>query len=84
MPLAFSYRDSYPRRLQAPKCWFLAPSGARNQDFENPRLFFRCYSGFLFAIFGRASGQIFEKMQVLAPLGLATLVCSFRHDSASW
>ena len=25
------------RRLQAPKCWFLAPSGARNQHFENPR-----------------------------------------------
>ena len=28
------------RRLQAPKCWFLAPSGARNQHFENPRLQF--------------------------------------------
>ena len=28
------------RRLQAPKSWFLAPSGARNQDFENPRLEF--------------------------------------------
>ena len=26
------------RRLQAPKCWFLAPSGARNQRFENPQL----------------------------------------------
>ena len=28
------------RRLQAPKCWFLAPSGARNQHFENSRLEF--------------------------------------------
>ena len=28
----------------------------------------------LFAIFGRASGQIFKKMRVLAPLGLVTLV----------
>ena len=30
----------------------------------------------LFEIFGRASGQIFEKIRVLAPLGLVTLVGS--------
>ena len=36
--------------------------GARNQHFKiSGSFFFR--SGFLFAIFGRASGQIFEKIQ---------------------
>ena len=41
-------------------------------------------TGPLFAIFGRASGQILEKIRVLAPLGLVTLieahVIAIRHS----
>ena len=35
---AFCIGIPIARRLQAPKSWFLAPSGARNQDFEISRL----------------------------------------------
>ena len=31
------YEKMRQKASQAPKCWFLAPSGARNQHFENPR-----------------------------------------------
>ena len=57
-------KKGFDQKLKGPK--WVCPS-----ILKRPPPFFKQP---IFAIFGRASGQIFEKIRVLAPLGLVTLV----------